>query len=115
MPLFICREAELNQLLELKEKKVASFAVIRGRRRIGKSRLAQEAGKQFDHCYTFAGLPPEKKTTAQDQRNEFARQMADNFKLPAAQYSDWGDIFWALAEQVKTGRLLLFFDEISWM
>ena len=115
MSSFVGRQSELQQLIELQEKKTASFVVVRGRRRIGKSRLVQEFGKQFDCYYEFTGLPPEKKTTAQHQRDEFSRQMAVNFKLPTALYRDWGDIFWSLSEHVKTRRVLLFFDEISWM
>lgn len=58
-PSFIGRQAELKQLLELKEKNTASFVVVKGRRRIGKSRLIQEFGKHFEQYYSFIGLPPE--------------------------------------------------------
>jgi uncharacterized protein len=112
---FIGRELELNKLSLLTQKKTASFVIIRGRRRIGKSRLAEEFGKQFEKFYRFSGLPPEKNITAKDQLKEFCKQLADNFKSPFAQYSDWHDAFLALAEKVKTGRILLLFDEISWM
>ncbi|MFI5344040.1 MAG: hypothetical protein ACHQUC_07460 [Chlamydiales bacterium] len=54
----------------------ASLAVIKGRRRIGKSRLAEEFGKQLQ-TYTFIGLPPDKSITPQHQREEFARQMQE--------------------------------------
>ena len=30
-------------------------------------------------------------------------------------YDDWSDAFWALGERVQSGKVLLFFDEISWM
>ena len=39
MTKFIGRQEELKKLLDLSKKKSASFIVVRGRRRIGKSRL----------------------------------------------------------------------------
>jgi hypothetical protein len=63
---FIGRKKELCLLNELWSKKSASLVVIYGRRRIGKSRLAQEFGKDSDF-YFFEGLYPEKGTTNEDQ------------------------------------------------
>ena len=56
---FVGRKAELENLSQLTKKKVASLAVIKGRRRIGKSRLVEEfaRGKKF---YSFSGLLPQK-------------------------------------------------------
>ncbi|MFP3023725.1 MAG: ATP-binding protein, partial [Wolbachia sp.] len=51
-PSFIGRKTELKQLLELTEKNTASFVVVKGRRRIGKSRLIQEFGKYFEQYYS---------------------------------------------------------------
>ena len=42
---FIGRSSELGFLNDLFKKKNASLIVIRGRRRIGKSRLVEEFGK----------------------------------------------------------------------
>lgn len=112
---FIGRELELKKLIEVASKKTSSFIVVRGRRRIGKSRLIEEFGKHFDAFYTFAGLPPEKGVSAQHQLEEFSRQIAQQFKAPRAYYDDWGDALWAVGQQVKTGKILLLFDEISWM
>jgi AAA+ ATPase superfamily predicted ATPase len=112
---FIGRQEELQSLAALLKKKTASLVVIKGRRRIGKSRLVQEFAKHFDAVYTFSGLAPSKQTTTKGQLNEFARQMSRTFNIPYVQYDDWGDVFWMLASQLKTGKILLFFDEISWM
>jgi len=112
---FIGRAAELNRLVTLTQKKVASFVVVTGRRRIGKSRLIKEFGTYFDNYYAFTGLAPHKHTTAEHQREEFSRQFARLFHLPFARYNDWSDILWMLGEQVKTGKTLILFDEISWM
>ncbi|EKD74676.1 MAG: hypothetical protein ACD_44C00366G0014 [uncultured bacterium] len=115
MTKFIGRQEELKKLLELSEKKSASFVVVRGRRRIGKSRLVEEFSKYFDKFYPFEGLAPEKGVTAKDQLEEFSRQMAQQFKAPYARYDDWSDVLWAVGERIKTGKILLLFDEISWL
>jgi AAA+ ATPase superfamily predicted ATPase len=112
---FIGRQEEIKELLDLSKKKSTSFIVVRGRRRIGKSRLIKEFGKYFDKFYSFAGLAPVEGITARDQLEEFSRQIAQQFKAPYARYDDWSDALWAVGERVKTGKILLLFDEISWM
>ncbi|WP_353272404.1 AAA family ATPase [Wolbachia endosymbiont (group A) of Urophora cardui] len=114
-PSFIGRQTELKQLLELTEKNTASFVVVKGRRRIGKSRLIQEFGKHFEQHYSFAGLPPEKHTTTSHQLNEFSRQVARQFNTSFARYDDWSDLLWAVGERLLSGKILLLLDEISWM
>lgn len=112
---FVGRQTELQRLREAIQKTTASFIVVKGRRRIGKTRLIEEFSKNFEHYYCFAGLPPEKGTSKQSQLDEFGRQIARNFKSPPARYEDWTNALWAIAEQVKSGKTLLLFDEISWM
>lgn len=110
---FYGREKELAILKQFNDKKIASFIVTRGRRRIGKSRLIEEfaKGKNFFH---FSGVSPEERTTAQHQREEFANQLVQhNIPLPNA--DDWNNLFWALAEATKTGECIILLDEISWM
>src|SRR5688572_18655301 len=97
MARFIGRQAELGRLIETTRKKSASFIVVKGRRRVGKSRLIEEFSKKFDRYYSFSGLPPDKNTTAEHQLAEFARQISRQFKTPPAQYQDWSDALWAVA------------------
>lgn len=112
---FIGREGELKKLFQLSQRKSASFIVIRGRRRIGKSRLIEEYSKKFDYYYNFTGLAPYKGITKKEQLEEFSRQMARQFNTAYAKYEDWGDAFQGVSERIKDGKVLLFFDEISWM
>jgi uncharacterized protein len=112
---FVGRQAELKKLLRLTEKKTASFAVVTGRRRIGKSRLINEFSKNFEHFYVFTGLPSDGNTTIKHQLEEFSRQISRVFKTALAHYDDWSDALWAVGERVQSGKVLLFFDEISWM
>ncbi|MCP4475585.1 MAG: AAA family ATPase [Gammaproteobacteria bacterium] len=115
MAKFIGRKAELQRLLDLNSKKSASFVVVKGRRRIGKSRLIEEFSRYFTHYYTFTGLPPDRNTTTKHQLDEFSRQIAREFNTANARYDDWSDAFWAIGERVQSGKILILFDEISWM
>lgn len=109
------REHELDLLIQAVNKKTASLIIIKGRRRIGKTRLLEELAKHVDRAYFFAGLAPTPKTTAQSQRDEFARQMARVLGTPSLKADDWGDLFWFLGERAKEGQVLIVLDEITWM
>lgn len=113
MTAFIGREYERSQLENLLIKKTASLVVVYGRRRIGKSRLIEYFGQNFN-LMTFSGLPPREGSTQQAQLNEFSRQM-QHYHPPYKHYSDWSDAFNALAKKTKNGQYVILFDEISWM
>lgn len=114
MTKFIGRKKELEALMGLKQKTSASLVVIRGRRRIGKSRLAEEYAKTFPKAFVFSGIPPEEGVTAKDQREEFLRQLQE-YRLPIYKNDDWGDLFYELANVCKEGSILIILDEITWM
>src|SRR3989304_7019302 len=86
-PPFIGREPEIARLKGLLDKKSASLIVVRGRRRIGKSRLLAEFGKGMRSLF-FTGTPPSRKTTAQLQRDEFVLQLA-RAGIPGIHPDDW--------------------------
>ena len=111
---FIGRIKELKSLKQLQKQKTASLVIVQGRRRIGKSRLIEEfARKQV--FYSFAGLPPDKGVDAQTQRDEFSRKIGEQFGLPGLRGEDWADLFTFLAKNTAKGRVVILFDEISWM
>lgn len=112
--MFIGRHEELQLLKGLLKKKMASLVVIRGRRRIGKSRLAEEFSKSFKKAFTLSGIPPVDGVTAQDQRVEFMRQLQE-YKLPIYSCEDWGELFFELAKVCQKGQILITLDEITWM
>lgn len=115
MPIpFIGREYEKAALARLLKKRIATLVVIKGRRRIGKSRLIEEFAKDFTF-YKFSGIAPTPETTEQSEINEFIRQYKEQLGGSITQITDWGDAFYILAQQVKTGRVVILFDEISWM
>lgn len=111
---FFGRKRELSLLNELLEKRIASLVVVKGRRRIGKTRLIQEFCRPFK-TLRFVGLPPEQKVTAQDQREEFCRQLQEQIGVPGLKADDWGDIFWHLSQYTQNGRVVVVLDEINWM
>src|ERR1700733_2105281 len=114
MTKFIGRKKELEALLGLKRKSSASLVVIRGRRRIGKSRLAEEYAKSFPRTFTLSGIPPEEGVTAEDQRAEFLRQLQE-YSLPIYKSDDWGALFYELSTVCQKGPVLIILDEITWM
>ena len=112
---FVGRKAELESLQLLREKKIPSLVVIKGRRRIGKSRLIEEFTKGKKTLW-FEGIAPTKRTTAQMQRAEFARQIQEQLGITELQgIKDWGDLFTTVAEATKNGEVTIVLDEITWM
>ncbi len=118
MTFFIGRQHELKQLNLLFKKESASLIVIQGRRRIGKSRLVEEFAKPHKFI-RISGIPPTDSVTDQDQRNTFMYQLAQQIQTEwnpqGWQPHDWSALFTLLADQTKTGRVIILLDEISWM
>ncbi len=112
---FIGRKRELLLLNQLVKKGSASLVAIKGRRRIGKSRLIQEFGKEAKKMITLSGLPPTSTTKAEDQRKEISHQLAQQLGGPTLYFEDWSDVFWHLAKQTDEGVVVILLDEISWM
>lgn len=113
--IFTGREEELSQLRLLKRKKAASLVVISGRRRIGKSALAEKFGEEFKDFFEFQGLAPRKDISNVAQLENFASQFREQFKLPQLSFKDWTEAFTHLAKQVERKKVLVLLDEISWM
>lgn len=111
---FYGRQEELDRLSGLLKKRASSLVVIKGRRRIGKSRLILEFSKGFK-TFIFTGLPPTEKTTAQTQREYFVQQMERLFGTKGVKTDDWGDIFWQLSKELQSNQVLIVLDEINWM
>jgi AAA+ ATPase superfamily predicted ATPase len=90
------------------------LVTITGRRRIGKSRLAAEFGKK-QIFIPFSGLAPVEGSSAQDQRDAFAKQFYSHFKIPPLTFLDWSDALDNLTKQLTKAPTVILFDEISWM
>jgi uncharacterized protein len=114
---FYGRAAELQSLVALTHKRTASLVVIKGRRRIGKSRLAEELGKHVPQYKSIhlQGLAPTQKITAAQEREDFAQQISRAANVAPPRADDWNTLLWALADISKTGHHLLILDEINWL
>ncbi len=114
---FIGRDKELKRLGGLATRNIPGLIVMKGRRRIGKSRLLKEFGSHLGKFYIFSGLAPDldKQITAQDQRDEFVHHLGIYFGLRGIKANDWSDLFWHLSEQTKNEKVLIVLDEITWM
>ena len=116
--MFFGRESEIESLLRLWKKRVASFVTCRGRRRIGKSRLIEEfAAKSGCRFIEIAGLAPRPKMTDADQISNFASQLAAQSDLPSSISPDsWADAFSYLNAAIRDSeRTVVLLDEVSWM
>ena len=114
---FYGRERELRLLKELVGKKTASLVVLKGRRRIGKSRLAVELAHRLAgySAWSFQGLPPTAHLSAEQEREDFAQQISRQLGIPAPRADDWNTLLWSIADRTKTGRHLIVLDEINWL
>lgn len=115
-PIFIGRKQELERLRVLHSKPIPNLVVLKGRRRVGKSRLITHyaASCPQHKFWSFAGLAPEEGVTDQTQRNHFARQLSLLLKTPPMTFLDWSDAFENLSLHINAGDIILL-DEISWM
>lgn len=111
---FIGRKKELDSLRLLLKKRAASLVVIRGRRRIGKSRLIKEFVSD-KNSWVFSGLPPVPGITKQRQLDDFSAQLSKNLQIPKIQVSDWIEHFAFLGNFSKGKKIVIVLDEISWM
>ena len=116
MQTFIGRKKELERLEALHKKQTPNLVVVKGRRRVGKSRLIAEfASKhQQNKLWNFSGLAPQNGLSDQSQRDHFARQLASLLKTPPFTFQDWSDAFEHLSRHLSPNDIILF-DEISWM
>ncbi len=111
---FIGREEELNRLNGVAALRRSSIVVIKGRRRVGKSRLVSEFSKKKVFL-SFAGMAPVDGITVQDQYSVFANSISSLFNLPPFSFNDWLDGFAHLSRNLGNDPTVILFDEISWM
>ena len=97
---FVGREYELELLNKLLTKKTASLVVIKGRRRIGKSRLVEEFAKHYNF-YSFSGVPPHDKTSSVSEKEAFFKQPSNYLKKINIKKDVWWDLLWFFKKKKK--------------
>jgi len=114
---FVGRKLELGKLRDLTRLNVPSLVVIKGRRRVGKSRLVTEFAASLSgyQSVVLTGLAPNDHTSATTEREDFAQQLSQALAIPAPRADDWNTLLWALAERTARGRWVIILDEINWL
>lgn len=114
---FFGREDELARLESLWRKRTASFVVVAGRRRIGKSTLVEKFAEQSRCAFIeIAGLAPDAKMSNRRQLDNFCERLSHATGRPNAKADCWAKALDALDAAVNgRGKTIVFLDEISWM
>lgn len=113
MKRFINRERELAALNEQYEASGASFMVIYGRRRIGKTTLIREFIKDKRALYFLAN--EENEQLSMKRFAEALAEYAGQEHLKKASFDDWRDLFDIFLKQGQTEKQLLIIDELPYM
>lgn len=110
---FIDREQELQTLTKEYERKTASFVVIYGRRRVGKTTLIKEFCKDKKAIFFLATEENEKQN-----RDAFQMSLAESFQnelLRSASIQDWTPLFQEIARACKHEKWILVMDEFQYL
>ena len=111
MKRFINRERELDALYRQYAASGASFMVIYGRRRVGKTTLIKEFIKGKNALYFLAEEESELVTM-----KRFARAVADfTNNCPKMAYDSWRDVFEPLRSCPGSDKKILVIDEFPYM
>ena len=113
---FIGRKIQIRSLRSsLKRGGKSKITAIYGRRRIGKTRLVQEAYGDGPRLLCFEGL---EAASSAEQRRHFRNTLYRHSRIEAhrvASTREWTDLLILLAEYVGQEPCVLFFDEFQWM
>ena len=121
--MFAGRKKEIQLLLGSFNRNKGSLCVLRGRRRIGKTRLikelpshiSKEAGKGVILRY-LTSAPPELKVTDDQERRLYAEQIKAEFSLSyMPPHSTWRELFSFLGDACSEKKTILAIDEVNWL
>lgn len=114
---FYGRSRELAELEAIFELPGAKLVVIKGRRRIGKSRLAMELGIRHPEqkTYYLTGVPPRKARTNAEVTESFALQISRAFNIAPPRTNSWDELLWTISGLLKGGNAILILDEVNWL
>ncbi len=113
---FVGRESELRIAKKLLNQNESRIMVIRGRRRLGKTTLAEKIAEGYKF-FKFSGLSPQdyaiqKKDPIQDFLEQLSKQTGKSYN-----YCDsWFVALSLLEKEIPDNeKTVILFDEISWM
>ncbi|MGI9274234.1 MAG: AAA family ATPase, partial [Endozoicomonas sp.] len=115
---FAGRKKEIKQLLDSFSRKKATLNVIRGRRRIGKTRLIKELpnfGRNIRLRY-LTSAPPAASVSDSDERKQYAEQVKSQFDLRyIPPHATWRELFSFIGDMCSDKRTILAIDEVNWL
>ena len=117
--MFVAREKELETLSSLLHRKSSSFAVVYGRRRIGKT----ETIRHFIKKHSLAGIEITGVygATKATQIKSFVRKIergSQNQVVAQGKIKEWQDVFFLLQDYIETlsyDKKVVFLDELPWL
>lgn len=109
---FIGRQSEL-QTLEQEYRRDGGFVVIYGRRRVGKTRLIKEFIKDKPAVYFLA--TEEVEAQSMKRMAGVIARATGNALLGNVTFSDWADLFRAVAAYQPDQKKVIVLDEFSYM
>jgi len=110
---FINRYQEMEFLQSEYEKKESSLVVLYGRRRIGKTALITEFGKNKKMLYFLA--TEESENENRDQFKDLVADYTDNELLKSAKVDNWSIIFDTLVKYPTRNKKLIILDEFQYI
>ena len=111
--MFIDRAEELATLEREYHKKEASFVVVYGRRRIGKTTLIRHFCEDKKSLYFLA--TEENETENRNVLKTLIAESFDNDFLKSAGVNEWMPLFRLIAEESKKERIVLVIDEFQYL
>ena len=115
MSTFVGRKEEIELINGLLHQSGSKLITINGRRRIGKSTLAEKIAEGYDF-FSFSGLAPVDAATAEAQINHFLSKLSKKTGISYEKCMDWSYALDKLSDAIpKDEKCVILFDEISWM
>lgn len=111
---FIGRKAEMERLQTAWNQRESKLTVIYGRRRVGKTRLIEEAFHS-QKLIIFEGLEGQPSAAQQKTFLEQLAKISGQKSYEQFQASNWIDILILLSNYLGRQKTIVLFDEFQWM
>lgn len=116
--MFAGRKKEIDKIINSFNKTKGTLNVIRGRCRIGKTRLIKELPLQRKGIVLryLTSSPPNPDVSDDDERKLYAEQVKSEFSLSyMPPHNTWRELFSFVADMCSQKRTILAIDEINWL
>ncbi len=113
---FVGREKELEIAKRLLNQNSSRIMVIHGKRRVGKTALAEKIAEGY-RFFKFSGISPkESNYSAETQINNFIQDLSKQTGHSYEPCPNWHSAFSRLEDEIPDNeKTVVLFDEISWM